>query len=529
MKSFVALFSAVLILSWSQLVNAQTTSTQVVYINGVNVTTWSKANESRIAIQTLLKNSTTRQGADKRAFTVELVYNPAGFYESPVDIPNCIAVCQDAHEMLMLKSSEEDYASNFSKILAPHNSSSVIDVAAAREVKKYADSLVLGTNSALSSGFITADRMAATKQVVDSLAAYMKQATRTVVVAHSQGNLLANLAWASTAADIGQQIRKKVRVVNIANTSRFAVNNLDLTHNDDPVLNELKGLSQDYSFTRVTPDCMGVVCAFQLTNATFQAPSSFSCLSIIFGKLNFFCKHYFIETYLSSDDIPIPLINQGLNFTSAKTHFSDRFEDFVYAAASSLAIESAPKDPIEVMNNLGDRQFCNSGVAVGCNGFPIGIIPPFFGSPGGVNGKLALPIDIPAGSGADLSSVEIPLYLYFGTNQVEFAIRQDIGGLPDITATIKFIILTNGMKRVFDFFTDPTQTTVLRSFTSGEVSLQGGRRYWIEVRAPTSDTQATWAFGRIPGNGSLAISSNGAPYRSLNSTLPAARIVITPH
>lgn len=342
MRSLVALLVAAFWAHFSTVAIGQTLPTNIVYINGVQ-NTRVDAEATRRKIKELLRDSTNRTGTAKRSFDVTYVWNPEGFYESPVDIPNCGSPCQDIFETLVLKSSEEDYDSYFRKILAPHNASSVINIEAAKEVKKYADSLVLGTNSALSSGFITADRMAATKKAMDSLAELMRQATSSVVVAHSQGNILANLAWASAAADLGQDIRKKVRVVNVANTSRFSLNNLNLTHDDDPVLANLKVAPEvgTYNFTRNTPSCTGV-CAFQLTPPTFKAPDTFSCISIILADLNFLCKHY-INTYISTDDIPTVLIDQGVIFTASKTRFADRFEDFIYAAAVSLDIENSTK------------------------------------------------------------------------------------------------------------------------------------------------------------------------------------------
>ena len=314
-------------------VQSQTATNRLVYINGIQ-NTFADALATRNNIAGILKDSTNRSALAKRNFDVKLVWNPEGWYESPVDIPNCGTPCQDIFELLVLKSSEEDYSSDFTKILAPHNLPSTIDQTAANKVKPYADSLVIGDNSALTSHFITADRMAAMKKALDSLTVWMNRATPTIVIAHSQGNILANLAWATVAASIGQDVRKKARVINIANTSRFSVNNLNLTHDDDNVLAALQVAPsvQAYNFTRTTALHSGQD-NFELTPPTFKAPAAgFSCAWPT-------CKHW-MDTYISADDIPTGLVDHHVIFTLNKTAFKDRFEDLIYAAAISLDRET---------------------------------------------------------------------------------------------------------------------------------------------------------------------------------------------
>ncbi len=508
----------------------QAGSSHVVYINGIQ-TTYAKAEATRSTISTLLNNSTNRSGAAKRSFNVEFVWNPEGWYQNATDTQGCGKPCQDIYELMVLKSSEEDFSASFERILAPHNASSVIDVAAAAEVRKYADSLVLGTNSALASGFINADRMSGTKAALDSLSGVMRQSARTIVVGHSQGNLIANLAWGTIAAEIGQELRKKVRVVNVANTARFSVNGLDLTHDDDPALAALKVSPGAYNFVRTTPDCAGAVCEFKLAGATFKAPSEFSCLSALLGNLNVLCKHYFVETYISSDDIPANLRDQGVTFTQNATKFKDRLEDLVYAAAQSLDVENAPKAPVEVFNNLGDRQFCTTtSTSVSCSGEPIGFIPGF-GTiiPPQLQVKAAISFVAPASCPCDVTTFELPMYLSGGNNYFFVTFRRDAGGLPDLTAPggIGGFSFPSSMPTVSSFAANPAFTTTTQNVDPTLVSIQPNARYWMEVSA-TDTTRAVWPFGRTGSTALVATTRSGNPYASLGDAAPAVRIVVTP-
>ena len=455
------------------------------------------------------------------------IWNPEGFYESPVDIPNCGAPCQDIYELLVLKSAEEDFAQSFQKILAPHDASTIIDGAAAEKVKEYADSLVLGTNLALSSGFITVDRMAATKKVVVSIADWMRTNSSSIVVAHSQGNLLSNLAWATVASEIRQDIRKRARVINIANTSRFSVNGLNLTHDDDNVLSTLKVAPGAYNFSRSTPYCTGV-CAFEITPPTFKAPFLFSCILAS-------CKHWMNLTYLSTDNIPTKLVDQGVQFTQNANRFMDRFEDLVYAATSSLDIENGPKNPVAVFDNLGDRQYCTryggAVPSVSCSGEVIGLIPgfgPLF--PPQPFSKAALAFDVPAGAGADLTSIELPLYSH-GTNQVFLNVLRDANGVPDTSSPVVVSrLLTGQMTPLSSLFALPNFPTIVQAFDPGSVVLAGGTRYWVEVTAPAADTRATWPVRPTVEFGIVATSRSGNPYVAFAGVAqhPALRVVVTP-
>lgn len=499
----------------------QPAPTQVVYVNGIQ-TTAAKAEATRIKIRDLLRNSTNRT-VGKREFEVIYVWNPKGYYHTPVDVPECGTPCQDIQELLVMKAAEEDFKSSFEKILAPHNASSLIDPTAAADVRKYADSLVLGNNSALKNRYVTEDRMSGTKKALDELTGELRRSPRSIVVAHSQGNLLAHLAWATLASELGQELRKKVRVVNVANTSRFTVNNLNLTHDDDVALAALREAPSIYNFSRETTMCSGI-CLFDVGAPTFRAPGDFSCLSVLLVNQNILCKHYIVETYLSSeDDIKDVLVDHGVLFAAEKTKFADRFEDLVYAAAKSLDSENF--SPV-VFDNLGDRQFCIVSGGVSCQGLIFGFSPPFFTAPATHFVKMALGFEVPASSSVKLESIELAAYLRQAPNDFTLTIRPDLAGLPDPIASLSIHTVVGAMKSIFSFFTDPTNTTIVVRFDAENVMLDAGKRYWIELSTSDPATSAVWAFGQVQGFGNVASAVGAGPYRPFGAQQPAARVVV---
>ena len=349
-RSVVAIFIALVFIGFS---HAEADTKNVVFINGIQ-NTKIEAQISRQLIENRLTLSPNHTATSKRVFSVYLIWNPIGFAgsESGCDL------CQDKKELFVEKVAEEKFADDFAKILAPHNQSTVIDKAAALRVKAYLDDMTPCPNSFVTdaspcvdsletSGAVMDTDMAASQLAVKSLLSLVKDLRSAIIVAHSQGNLLANLAWASYASEIGNDIRKRVRVINVANTSKFSVNNLNLTHGLDAALFSaaadvssislgadvsLETLPSQYSnWKRITPVCANSACNFYLKPATF---GGVKVLDRIF-------RHRFAETYLSSYELPVVLEDQGVNFTSNKIAFIDRFEDFVYAATLSLDMENS--------------------------------------------------------------------------------------------------------------------------------------------------------------------------------------------
>jgi len=510
---------------------AATVASNIVYVNGIQ-TTATKLQASRSAAEKLLRDSTNRAAAVKRRFIIEAVYNPMGWYHNPVDLAGCNTQCQDNYELLALKAAEEEFAASFQNILAQFNQSNVINIAAATNVKRYADSLAMGQNSATSGGFVTDATMADTKLALDQLTGYMHQYPELIVLAHSEGNLLADLAWATLAAELGQDARKRVRVVNVANTARFSVSGLSLTHDSDVALAALTILPEvmDPKFKRETPDChIDQVCDLQLAMPTFKRPDSFSCATL-FPSLRS-CNHDFIATYLSGDLIPVALVtpaNQGVSYTPNTVAFRDRFEDLVYAAAASLDIENAPNTPVTVLDTLGDRQFCsvttfgsgsNSGIERTCSGPGFGLIPT------GISLKLAASFLVPNGTTWNLSRMELPVYLWRGTNSLTVKIRQDASGLPGPVLFTK--TLDNSIPSIFSFSVGqalfPTTTIDL---SSAQLILTNGQ-YWTELSSSFQDTFAIWSSRTSEISTAVYTLPDGSQ-SSFETNKPGMMIVATP-
>ncbi|MDP2816022.1 MAG: DUF1566 domain-containing protein, partial [Rectinemataceae bacterium] len=174
--------------------------------------------------------------------------------------------------------------------------------------------------------------MSATQTTANGIAKEVLKLGPSIVVAHSQGNLLANLAYAKLVSD-GVDTSKLIRIVNVANTSEFSVNNLNLTHSDDNALKALTVLpSLGFNWTRTTPNCSNDgACDFELAAPTLGSPTE----SIPGDNLK---KHSMVMTYLST--VPLPVLDdQGVQYTPGADRFVDRFEDIVYAAAESFSSE----------------------------------------------------------------------------------------------------------------------------------------------------------------------------------------------
>lgn len=300
----------------------------VYYVNGIQVKDAKKAREDARDMELKLNASESRVGDAKRAFVVIPIYNPKGFGDA--SIPGCNTLCQDNEELFVLKAAEEDYASSFRKILAPHNQSANIDQAAALVVANYGTDLTLGNNTALSSRRVTAERMRPTLKTISKIADFMQLPGSAIFVGHSQGNLLINLAWGRSVAAVGGvEMRKRIRVVNLANTSKFAVSGLDITHDSDTALSLLRRLPTYYNFYRGTAETSGIN-DFSTASPLFRGSISTSIP----------IANHFLSTYLSSLFTASVLADQGVIFTPGANKFVDRFVDLMYAANSSLELEN---------------------------------------------------------------------------------------------------------------------------------------------------------------------------------------------
>ena len=341
MKAFFAMTVAFLVTAAAPSHSlAQTTN--VIYVNGIQ-NTLEDAAETNEKIRSTLSASQNYTGTARRIFSVTAVWNPIG-WNGTADGSD---LAQDKMELFLLKTAEEMYGADFRRILAPHNQSRVVDSAAAGRVAAYLDDMTPGSNSLETRGSITDANMARTQTAIQQLIARVQRLQSAVIVAHSQGNLLANLAYARLAATQGSNVYRSVRIVNVANTSEFSVSGLNMTHEGDAALftaataaaladQSLQTVpSRGRNWTRTTPSCASNgACNFTLAAATLARPTSnIPNQSVVDETLD----HSIVETYLSTATVPVTN-EQGVSFSTTATRFVDRFEDFVYAAAYSLSL-----------------------------------------------------------------------------------------------------------------------------------------------------------------------------------------------
>ena len=337
----------------------------IVYINGIN-TTRGAALLDRNNIRDRLRNSPSYTESSKREFSVSLIHNPIGWF----NVKNDASGPQDRSELFLLKTAEECFASDFTRILVPHNQPRPIDREAAARVSAYLDNIIPGPKgnhdcgaNALSDGDrVTASNMAPTKDAAIALADKVQELGSSIVVAHSQGNLLAHLAYARIASLRGDETNRIVRILNVANTSLLSANSLNMTHASDEAVALLILLGQ--GTTRTTPYCPNEHCNFGV------ALPSLNGVDVPGDGDN----HGLVQSYLSNSSVTVRSA-PGVSFTNGAESFQDRFVDFVYAAVKSLDLAN-PAPPIYLRFEQGDPQgpsdgrvvvrSCGSNFAGGC-------------------------------------------------------------------------------------------------------------------------------------------------------------------
>lgn len=252
-----------------------------------------------------------------------------------------------------------------------------------------------------------ADLLAPTVDAGKALASLLSSSTQpTILVAHSEGNLIAHMAYASALKQQydnhgNMDLAKRVRIINIANTSQISINNLSLTNADDGVINILGSnvtalvARKVAAFNRTSP-------AFTLQDGTAVAPCNYAVCQFYTNKPSLggvsrttvnvaditalasqddtlavfklladvtlieaekIYDHLLVETYLSNTHVGV-IETRGVQFTIEsgpgtasstndttvqsnpytiiKDRFRDRFEDMVYAAVSSLDAAQVP-------------------------------------------------------------------------------------------------------------------------------------------------------------------------------------------
>lgn len=342
---------------------AQQPITNVVYVNGIQ-NTLEDAQKTQRKIQEVLDSSPNHPIGSRRFFVVYLVWNPVGWY-GLVDGQSDLS--QDTMELFIEKTAEEDFATSFQELLAPFNQSTIVEKRNdALKVVRYLDSMLPGNNSLETDQppKINDERMSTTQRAIRNLISQVKQLGSTVVVAHSQGNLLANLAWAKLVSEYGNDAKRMMRLVNVANTSAFSIHNLNFTHAGDAGLFSVatKSIAQNPAgdksletiparngWTRTTTGLYQCpsngTCNFTVSPATFKKmtgdidyPTDWNVVGNWEGTAGFILDHSILLTYLSTATVPpVDSDTQGVPFTNVVDTFAGRFEDFVYAAARSIA------------------------------------------------------------------------------------------------------------------------------------------------------------------------------------------------
>ena len=366
-KAIAAALALAIGFAWGSAV-AQPAKTNVIYINGAQ-NTLVAARKTQSRIQEVLDSSPNHLGADRRSFDVDLVWNPIGWNRTE----DGFDLSQDKKEVFLLKVAEEKFATDFRRIMAPFDKPSTIESNAAAEVTKFLDDMTPGTNFLEDFGLMNDLRMNATQNATRELVTRILQLNSAVVVAHSQGNLLANLAWAKIASLRGNDVQSMMRVVNVANTSEFSVNGLNFTHEGDALLFasartsgasefDLETLPIHAGWFRSTDNyCPGNKrCPFKLAPWTFLRPTTPIPDPSDTGDavINRILQHSILDTYLSTARIPAVVPDtQRVPFTLNADRFVDRFEDFVYAAAKSLdvAVTSLVCEPTDVGQTMPCR------------------------------------------------------------------------------------------------------------------------------------------------------------------------------
>jgi hypothetical protein len=321
----------------------------VIYINGIQ-NTRIDAQSTSDKIYDLMRSAPERAGLTKPTKYIS-VWNKIGYFgNTPSLLEKQNSLNEDLDELFVSKNNEENYALQFNKILLPHNNLDVyLD-------KTSAQFVVDRMQFELSSIRHPIDQLfEQTKKQIDS-------GNRVIIVAHSQGNIIANFVWAKLIVQYENALKTKVRVVNVANTTRRSPNNLNFTHAGDAALfkradvaacpeQSLEYLPIRKSLPRKTPVCYSgsdsSVCQFFLAPATFKASNSGSGSvdsgDVVGGGIDACLDHSIVATYMSNADVNVE-IDQGIEFSSSKS-FSKRMEDFIFQAIKSLN-DSQKSSPI---------------------------------------------------------------------------------------------------------------------------------------------------------------------------------------
>ncbi len=323
----------------------------VIYVNGIQNTAddaWATAN----AIQSVLDSSQNHRNNIK-SFSVTAVWNPIGFYGKSSGQWD---LSQDQQELFVLKSSEESFKSDLEGLQCDINAPVCsVDPGSAVRLTRYADALsnifTINPKPTLLNQNPSPVRidMNATGKAIRSLVEAIKDTKSSIIVAHSQGNLLANLAFARLAFEFGNNAHNMAKIFNVANTSSISLHNINFTHASDAAIftaatatglgdKSLETYPVRQGYLRETSLCTDI-CNFGMGSSTFQAiTENINYPNNIDGSVDNTLNHSISLTYLNPtyNIYPTTSYSSKINFTPNATRFVDRFEDLVYVAAAKL-------------------------------------------------------------------------------------------------------------------------------------------------------------------------------------------------
>ncbi len=317
---------------------SQTPNLKIFFLNGIKNSKY-EAQESASALQQVISSLTGN-------VVVESIYNPMGKYAGtgangvcdtydpataslvvPANpafgtgllVPLSVrinratpCVISDFGELGASKVNEENYRAEFLNGFVvgnhPQNSSGLTETKA---------------NNLINTFFLNEKKVVqVTAQLVEKrIRDSVRSGNKVLLVAHSQGNLIANWAWIRLAASLTSAELANIRILNVANTSRLSVHGADITHNKDfqitvslPVLGKI--------YTRDTPDCQPSIgtpnspasCNFRVGLATYEL-----------GANEPPDTHSFYSAYLS-----------GLAVTKVSNRAVTTFADAMYATVREL-------------------------------------------------------------------------------------------------------------------------------------------------------------------------------------------------
>lgn len=178
--------------------------------------------------------------------------------------------------------------------------------------------------------------VAMAKKVEDALTRSVNDGKKVLLVAHSQGNLIANLAWIRLVANLPQSKLKDIRILNVANASQFSVHGEDVTHSMDRVIFDALpalGLFNPRNSVKCVgaPELGGVgKCLFKTATPTYTGN--------YFDGLNFSVDHFFVDKYLSDELVTQVSTGQRLSFKKAVVASAERLLRGMGAIANELPV-----------------------------------------------------------------------------------------------------------------------------------------------------------------------------------------------